>query len=120
MDDEEIIRKIVQKMLTKIGYAVDTAHEGNEAIEMYRTAADSNKKYDMVLMDLTVPGGMGGREATEKILEIDPAAIIVASSGYANDPIRINYMHYGFKNFLPKPFKIDELMSIINSSMLEQ
>ncbi|HOO70829.1 MAG TPA: response regulator [Spirochaetota bacterium] len=119
MDDEEIIRKIVQKMLTKIGYAVDTAHEGNEAIEMYRKAAGNNKKYDMVLMDLTVPGGMGGREATEKILEIDPAAIIVASSGYANDPIRINYMQYGFKNFLPKPFKIDELVSIINSSMLE-
>jgi PAS domain S-box-containing protein len=117
MDDEEIIRKTSTRMLGKIGYSVDTARDGKEAIEMYTSAARANSNYDIVLMDLTVPGGMGGREAAEKILELFPAACIIATSGYTNETIQTDYASHGFKNFLPKPFTIDDLASIITMTI---
>lgn len=117
MDDEEIIRKIVKRMLTKTGFTVDQASDGAEAIDMYERAAGNGDPYSIVLMDLTVPGGMGGKEAAEKILEINPSAIIIASSGYANDPIGTNFREFGFSYFLPKPFEMNELVSAINETM---
>ncbi len=109
MDDEEIIRKVGTRMLESCGHTVDTAVEGEDALEKYSEAARIGQPYDLVLMDLTVPGGMGGREAAERLLEQDPAARIIVSSGYSSDPVLSRYLDYGFSGMLAKPFKIKEL-----------
>ena len=114
MDDEEIIRDVSVNMLESIGYRVDTAVDGREAIEKYSAANKSDNPFDVVIMDLTIPGGMGGKEATKNILEIDPEARIIVSSGYAHDPVMANYAEYGFKNFATKPYTIDQLRDVLS------
>ncbi|MBE9546567.1 MAG: response regulator, partial [Proteobacteria bacterium] len=104
MDDEEIVRDIVGEMLKHLGYEVAFAEDGAEAIEMYR-----NSPFDVVMMDLTIPGGMGGKEAIKKLLEIDPGARAIVSSGYSNDPVMANFEKYGFAGVVSKPYKIEEL-----------
>ena len=114
MDDEEMVRKIAGKMLTHLGHEVETAVDGQEAIELYRQAREAGAGFDLVIMDLTIPGGMGGKEAVQKILAIDPEAKVVVSSGYSNDPILADYTTYGFCAAIGKPYKTDELGQLIN------
>ncbi len=109
MDDEEIIREFTCRILTRIGYEVETASDGAEAIELYKKAKDSGKPFDVVLLDLTVPGGIGGKEAMNKLLEIDPHIKAIVSSGYSNDPIMSRYKEFGFKNVVSKPYTMTEL-----------
>jgi DNA-binding NarL/FixJ family response regulator len=78
-------------------------------IRLYKSASETGKPFDAVIMDLTVPGGMGGKETIKKLLEIDPEVRTIVSSGYANDPIMVNYQKYGFKGALVKPHEIHEL-----------
>ena len=75
---------------------------------------DSDKLFDVVIMDLTIPEGMGGKQAIKKLLEIDPDAKAVVSSWYANDPVISNYQEYGFSGFIPKPYKLEELKKVMN------
>ena len=109
MDDEKMIRTVVGRMLEKIGYEVDYAEDGNEAIEKYTNALQSGNFFKAVLMDLTIPGGMGGKEAVQILLEIDPQVKAVVSSGYSGDPIMANYEEYGFCGVISKPYRTGEL-----------
>ena len=76
---------------------------------MYRKAKESGQTFDVVIMDLTIPGGMGGKEAVQELLAYDPEAVAIVSSGYCNDPIMSNCEEYGFKGIVKKPFRIEEL-----------
>ncbi len=109
MDDEEMVREVVPEMLGVCGFDVETANDGGEALEKYRQAMGSGNRFDGVVMDLTVPGGRGGKEAVGKLREIDPGAMAIVSSGYAEDPIMSGYREYGFQGVIAKPFKIEKL-----------
>ncbi|WP_188055201.1 nuclear transport factor 2 family protein [Oryzomonas rubra] len=117
MDDEEMIRELATGMLEEIGYHVTTCGAGSEAIRYYEAAKESGSPFSAVIMDLTIPGGMGGREAAEKILDIDPAARLIVSSGYSNDPIMSDYRTYGFTGAIAKPYRINELAEILRSAL---
>lgn len=114
MDDERYIRDIVTKMLSSIGYTVTVAVDGNEAIELYEEARNSGNPYDAVILDLTIPGGMGGKETVQKLLEIDPEVKAVVSSGYSNDPIMADFKQYGFRGVITKPYEIKQLSDILH------
>ncbi len=113
MDDDQTVREIAVAMLTVIGCSVEEAGDGKEAIALYIKAQKDGTPFDIVIMDLTIPGGMGGKEAIAALLALDPKARVVVSSGYANDPIMASYKKYGFHGFLPKPFKMDDLNKVI-------
>ena len=113
MDDEEMIRDVVQELLEDIGYRVEVAADGTEAVERYRAALEEDEPFDAVILDLTVPAGMGGREALEHLKEIDPDVRAVASSGYASDPVLAEPQRYGFLAAVPKPYRISELARVL-------
>ncbi len=115
MDDEEGIQDLTKRMLSRFGHEVLQAKDGREAIAIFQEHQGSDKPVDVIIMDLTIPGGMGGKEAIKEILKIDPQAKAIVSSGYSNDPVMANYRQYGFKAAISKPFEIDELKEIINS-----
>ncbi len=113
MDDEEIIQDVLSNMLDFLGYEVQIAAEGAQAVQMYREAMESGNSFDAVIMDLTIPGGVGGKDAIRDLLKIDPAAKAIVSSGYSTDPVITNYQEHGFKGVIRKPFKIEELKEVI-------
>ena len=117
MDDEPGIRNTASRMLARSGYVVETAADGREAIEKYATAKRNGRPFDLTIMDLTVPGGMGGREAVKEVLAIDPLAKVMVSSGYYSDPVLANYGHYGFSGCLAKPFQLAELEQEVSRVM---
>ncbi|RKY87781.1 hypothetical protein DRQ09_03920, partial [candidate division KSB1 bacterium] len=114
MDDDEIVRNVIGSMLKHIGYDIEFAKDGNEAIELYKNAKNSGVPFNAVIMDLTIPGGMGGKEAIKKLIKIDPDVKAIVSSGYSNDPIMSSFKEYGFCGVITKPFKIEELNNILN------
>jgi CheY-like chemotaxis protein len=109
MEDEEIIRDVTGEMLSHYGYEVAFARDGTEAVALYSQAQTSGTPFDAIIMDLTIPGGMGGKETVKKILEIDPHAKAIVASGYANDPIVVEFRQYGFCDRIVKPYKSEEL-----------
>ena len=109
MDDEEMIREMLGNMLRLAGYEVELTNDGIEAIEQYREAKESGQPFNAVILDLTIPGGLGGKETIKKLLKIDPNVIAIVSSGYATDPIMADYGEYGFKAVITKPYSISEL-----------
>jgi CheY-like chemotaxis protein len=109
IDDEKLIRKSASEALRRLGYEVTPAKEGTEGIRLYEEAMKGEQAFDVVLLDLTIPGGMGGKEAVQGILAIDPDAKVIASSGYSNDPVMANYQAYGFREVMIKPYRIDDL-----------
>ncbi len=113
MDDEEIIRNTAGTALSRIGYNVEFAKDGSETIELYKAARDSGKPFDAVIMDLTIPGGMGGKEAIGKLLEVDSKAKAIVSSGYSNDPVMADFKKYGFSHFIAKPYSAQELNEVL-------
>ena len=115
MDDEESIRKLATKMLEKIGFAVAVAENGEDAIRSYSEALASGQRFDAVILDLTVPGGMGGRQTIRRLLEMDPNVLAIVSSGYSNDPILSDYTRYGFRQAVGKPYRIQELSETLHA-----
>ena len=113
MDDDSVVLAVVSRMLERLGYAVDTATDGEAALERYRAAMAEDSTYDVVLMDLTIPDGMGGREAVGRLLEIDPSARAIVSSGYSSDPVMAEYRKYGFRAVMAKPYDLKELRRTI-------
>lgn len=114
MDDEEAVREVAQGMLEVLGYSVALAKDGSEAIEFYKAAMASGAPFDSVLMDLTIPGGIGGMEAVKRILEIDSKAKAIVCSGYSNDTVMANYKSFGFCAVVPKPYSLNQLSSTIS------
>ena len=114
MDDEEGIRVVIARMLEQCGYTVELASDGDKAVEMYRNAMDCGKPYDAVILDLIVSGGIGGKEAVRKLMEIDPRVKAIASSGYYNDPVMSRFSEFGFKDILAKPYLIAELGRVLS------
>jgi two-component system cell cycle sensor histidine kinase/response regulator CckA len=119
MDDEEMIRTVVGGMLENLGYEVGFARDGTEAIELWGRARESHQSYDAVIMDLTIPGGMGGQETIQKLLEIDPRIKGIASSGYSYDPVMSEFSRYGFAGAIAKPYRIEDIGRVI-SKVLER
>ena len=115
MDDEDIIRELVREILTGLGYDVDVAADGAEAIGLYKDSLKSDRRYSAVIMDLTIPGGMGGGEAIKVLLDIDPEVKAIVSSGYSNDPIMSDYARYGFAAVIAKPYKAVELSVLVHN-----
>ena len=119
MDDEEMVREVTGEMLKELGYEVAFARDGVEAIERYLQGLQSGRSFDMVILDLTVPGGMGGREAMERLLRIDPAVVGIVTSGYSDDPIMAHYREYGFKGMVSKPFRLASLGATISEVLAQ-
>ncbi len=122
MDDEEAVREVARGMLETLGYSVTLAKDGTEAIEIYQVAMASGEPFDSVLMDLTIPGGMGGQEAIKRLQEIDPNVRAIVCSGYSNDTIMSNYKRFGFRAVVPKPYRLKQLSGTISDvlSTLDQ
>ncbi|KYK28539.1 MAG: hypothetical protein AYK19_20790 [Theionarchaea archaeon DG-70-1] len=119
MDDEESILEAAGEVLQYLGYTVVTVRDGSEAVEQYRKVLDK-EPFDVVIIDLTIPGGMGGKKTIEKLLEIDPHVKAVVSSGYSNDPIMANYGEYGFCGVVTKPYTIKELSETLHKVLHEE
>jgi PAS domain S-box-containing protein len=115
MDDEEMLRTVAKAQLTALGHDTVLVPDGEQAITSYQEQQDNGTPVDLVIMDLTIPDGMGGQEATEKLLKIDPDAKIIVTSGYSNDPVMANYKEYGFRAAVAKPFDLKELSDAIAS-----
>jgi len=117
MDDEEMVRDVSAAMLSNLGYEVEGAIDGVEAIEMYKKARESREPFDAVILDLTNFGGMGGVEAIENLLEIDPEIRAIVATGYSSDPVVSNFRAYGFCGAMTKPFTMDELSKVVKETL---
>jgi len=109
MDDEEILRESIGEILTFLGYQVEFAKNGEEALDFYKKTKDSKKSIDVVILDLNIRDGMGGKETFIKLLEIDPKVKALISSGNSNEPVMVNFEKHGFRGVVNKPFNIEEL-----------
>jgi PAS domain S-box-containing protein len=119
MDDEEMIREITAEILGALGYNAAFAKNGDEAIKMYEDARNSGEPFDLVILDLTIPGGMGGKETIQKLIDLDPRVKGIVSSGYSNDPVMAEFRKYGFSGIITKPFKIEELNEVLRTIIAE-
>jgi len=109
MDDEDMVRDVAGAILAELGYEVGFARDGEEAVAVYLQAQKDGRPYDAVIMDLTVPGGMNGRDATRELLARDPAARVIVSSGYHQDPIMAHFRDHGFRDCIAKPYDVSVL-----------
>ncbi|MCU0578424.1 MAG: PAS domain S-box protein, partial [Desulfobacterota bacterium] len=114
MDDEALVREVLGEMLKRLGYAVEFAEDGGEAVKIYQVARKIDQPFDLVIMDLTVAGGMGGKEALQQLLLIDPQVKALASSGYSSDPVMSDYRAHGFQGVIAKPYTVEELSRTLN------
>jgi two-component system, cell cycle sensor histidine kinase and response regulator CckA len=115
MDDERGVRTMATTMLRRLGFEVDAVADGQAAIDAYVLAQTSGRPFRFVMLDLTVPGAMGGREAFDELRRIDPEVCAIVSSGYSNDPVVADFRAYGFQGRVPKPYEYEELASVVTS-----
>jgi CheY-like chemotaxis protein len=117
MDDEELVRRVMKTLLEALGHETIMAEDGPQAIKLYRESQSHAHPVDLVIMDLTIPGGMGGKEIATQLLQLDPQAKLIVYSGDSNNPIMTNFKDHGFKAAVTKPFILDTLELVINSSL---
>ncbi len=120
MDDEEFIRSFASATLKEAGYEVVGVEEGNSAINQYKIAKENGTPFDAVILDITVPGGMGGKEAIQELRAFDPEVKAIVSSGYSKDPIMAQFKKYGFSGVVPKPYKIIELCKTVRDVIKDE
>jgi CheY-like chemotaxis protein len=113
LDDEHYIREVLSLMMKSMGCEVDAVASGDEVVELYRRARDVGRSYDLVILDLTVPGGRGGVEVLAELLKMDPGVRAVASSGYSDDPVMADPRAAGFLASLPKPYRVADLARVL-------
>jgi two-component system, LuxR family, sensor kinase FixL len=113
MDDEEALRTLLAQILKRLGYEVECVRDGTEAINLYQKAKDSGRRFDIVLVDLTIPGGMGGKEVAARLREVDDSVILIVSSGYSHTPIMSEFRKYGFDDVLSKPWTPVQLSEVL-------
>ena len=114
MDDDDIVRQVAGRILTHLGYKAAFAADGREALAVYAQAQDAGRPFDAVIIDLTVPGGVGGKETIQELLALDPEAVGIVSSGYADDPILTNYPDYGFRGVIRKPYRVENFSKVLH------
>jgi len=117
MDDDEVIRKISRKLIGALGHDVEVAEHGPAALEKYQSANISGHPFDIVILDLTIRGGMGGVETIQELLKVDPKVKAIVSSGYSDDMAAVNYLSQGFKASLKKPYDVDALKNAIHAML---
>ncbi len=117
MDDEKLIRDVTTAMLDLLGHEVVLAQDGQEAIDLYRQHSKAGQPIDLIIMDLTIPGGMGGKTAVQEILAINPEAKVIVSSGYSNDPVMANFQDYGFIAAIIKPFQMQDIKEALQKAL---
>jgi CheY-like chemotaxis protein len=115
MDDEEIVRVVTGNLMGALGHECEFAEEGESAVAIFKAARDEGRPFDMVLLDLTIRGGMGGAETIRELLAIDPEVKAIVMSGYSDEDTLSDYQSWGFKMFLKKPYKLEELQRAVNS-----
>jgi PAS domain S-box-containing protein len=120
MDDELPIRDVVTRMLTSLGLKVTTCAKGEEALRLAREAIENGTKFDLFLLDLTIPGGMGGRAVAEPLQRMNPDALLIASSGYSDDPIMADPSQFGFSASLAKPYTRGEMEKLMSSLLVQR
>ena len=119
MDDEELIRDIASELIMSLGHEVQVAENGETALEMYRAAMEAGRPYDIVILDLTIRGGMGGMEANERLLAINPDVKTVVSSGYSDNAMLSKYQLHGFQSCLKKPYGLEALKWTLDSLLVK-
>ena len=117
MDDEQLVRDVACRILKYLGYQCVAAQDGQEAVDAYRMALDAGERFDVVIMDLIVPGGMGGKEALVQLIEIDPGVHALVSSGYSTDPVLTNHSAHGFLGVVSKPYQMGDLQQAVETAM---
>ena len=117
MDDEEAIQRLAVALLQRLGLEAKAVGDGNEALREYAVARAAGRPYDVVILDLTVPGGMGGRETMDRLRQIDPDVRAVVSSGYSSDPVVAQYQSHGFSAIVNKPYDLTELTKALNAAL---
>lgn len=109
LDDEEIVRKAVRRMLKELGYDCEATEDGSETLRRYREEAQAGRPFDAVILDLTIPGGLGGKDTGEALRREYPGAVIIVSSGYSEEPVMADFKAHGFNAVLPKPYRYEDL-----------
>ena len=117
VDDEEAIRALVDFTLSHLGYQVVQAETALEGVNAYREKLEAGERFDLVILDLTLPGGMGGKEALKKLIELDPTVNAIVSSGYATDATMSRYQDFGFRGVIAKPYEAAELGRIVHDTI---
>jgi CheY-like chemotaxis protein len=115
MDDDQSVREVCCDIVSLLGYDVDCTSDGEELLSFYQEALDNNIRIDVVILDLTVPGGMGGKETIQKLKQLDDNVVAIVSSGYSNDPVMASYKEFGFSAILAKPYKVEEMEEVLAS-----
>ena len=117
MDDDPGVRYMLGGMLRYLGYSVKTVTDGEKALQEYERALQAKRPYDIVILDVTVPEGMGGEQTIKKLREIDPNVVAVVSSGYSNDRVLAHYEQHGFSGVVVKPFRVEELGQVLVNAL---
>lgn len=120
MDDDALVRTVIEKLLKSAGFRVNTTTDGEEMLNVYKDAYYQNDPYSLVIMDLSIPGGIGGEEAVKSLKSFDPAAKVIIISGYSNNHVITGYRDFGFDGVLGKPFTINELSRVIQNVLAEK